>query len=768
MAQQVDLQKRVKEAYAQHNTRTANIASFFTNTVPTTSTSSNDQESTGTNGTPPTQNASDPGPSGEGCSKWAGGTYRVQAVPGHFTHRTAAEQAHKVKMAGLNKKHSVDEGPLREFTRWLPLRVDKRKALSKSTCDLYTRQIAQMAYWLDNEKVDMQKFFNATAIEEKLNVYQKVSGTGPHGMVTRMDSLVMLFHWMGSNDQFDQEVVKSTMAKLKAIKITFQQDTREQQSLAAEEDEEFDILPSAIDDILSHRQTAQKMTVLQRKAQAGHFLTFTETLFYMRCLLVHLTLGNGQRVGAVTNMTLTEFKEGTARQRRKGGTLRVKVRRHKTKRQGRAKLFMEKQLQSWAETWASRIRPKSTSDNFLVTTTGKEVKSKHHHMHSMRFGKDTRQRIPNATLSRKLTAASCLTLDDSGKSHAARLMSHSESTADKNYRRLLQDSVAEKAFKSLKRAREAFSHQLLEHDTKDPFVPQIIIISSDDEQELPPKKKKKEKKTIQKANPRTPVRKGKHRLDRTITESDEDSGTSSTPKKGRRYVIDDDSDEESEDDDTVTIQPNQGRLQPIVLTDKHGRQKEGGEGEKGPEQTQEKEHRDEGEDKEGEEQEEEEEQEEDEEDEQEEEEEEEEEEEQQEDDKDECSDEEEDQEDEDEWEEEDEETEDEQEEEEVEEQIPTQASLFYKRTDPHQKRPTTQSSPFLRWRTLADTAKPKRKPFSPEEEAEILQRYPLARRRTPAPSVFRPVPPTCARNFRTEQDCRDKWRNLAKKQRKLM
>ena len=211
----------------------------------------------------------------------------------------------------------------------------------------------------------------------------------------------MLLHWMGSNDQFDKEVVKSTMAKLKAIKITFKQDTSEQQSLAAEEDEEFDLLPSsAIDDILCHQPTAQKMTVLQRKAQAGHVLTFTETLFFMRCLLVHLTLGNGQRVGAVTNMTLTEFKEGKARQRKKGGTLRVKVRRHKTKRQGRAKLFMEKRLQSWAETWAARVRPASSSDNFLVTTTGKKVKSKHHHMHSMRFGKDTGERIPNATLSR--------------------------------------------------------------------------------------------------------------------------------------------------------------------------------------------------------------------------------------------------------------------------------------------------------------------------------------------------------------------------------
>ena len=269
---------------------------------------------------------------------------------------------------------------------------------SKATCTV--AKIAQMAYWLDSEKVDMEKFFNATAIEEKLNVYQKVSGTGPHGMVTRMDSLVMLLHWMGSNDQFDKEVVKSTMAKLKAIKITFKQDTSEQQSLAAEEDEEFDLLPTAIDDILCHQPTVQKMTVLQRKAQAGHVLTFTETLFFMRCLLVHLTLGNGQRVGAVTNMTLTEFKEGKARQRKKGGTLRVKVRRHKTKRQGRAKLFMEKRLQSWAETWAARIRPASSSDNFLVTTTGKEVKSKHHHMHSMRFGKDTGQRIPNATLSR--------------------------------------------------------------------------------------------------------------------------------------------------------------------------------------------------------------------------------------------------------------------------------------------------------------------------------------------------------------------------------
>ena len=175
-------------------------------------------------------------------------------------------------------------------------------------------------------------------------------------MVTRMDSLVMLLHWMGSNDQFDKEVVKSTMAKLKAIKITFKQDTSEQQSLAAEEDEEFNLLPSAIDDILCHQPTAQKMTVLQRKAQAGHVLTFTETLFFMRCLLVHLTLGNGQRVGAVTNMTLTEFKEGKARQRKKGGTLRVKVRRHKTKRQGRAKLFMEKRLQepdhtAWSPEW---------------------------------------------------------------------------------------------------------------------------------------------------------------------------------------------------------------------------------------------------------------------------------------------------------------------------------------------------------------------------------------------------------------------------------
>ena len=63
---------------------------------------------------------------------------------------------------------------------------------SKATCTV--AKIAQMAYWLDSEKVDMEKFFNATAIEEKLNVYQKVSGTGPHGMVTRMDSLVMLLH----------------------------------------------------------------------------------------------------------------------------------------------------------------------------------------------------------------------------------------------------------------------------------------------------------------------------------------------------------------------------------------------------------------------------------------------------------------------------------------------------------------------------------------------------------------------------------------------
>ena len=128
----------------------------------------------------------------------------------------------------------------------------------------------------------------------------------------------MLLHWMGSNDQFDTEVVKSTMAKLKAIKITFKQDTSEQQSLAAEEDEEFNLLPSAIDDILCHQPTAQKMTALQRKAQAGHVLTFTETLFFMQCLLVHLTVGNGQRVGAVTNMTLSvQRRQSKAKEERR-------------------------------------------------------------------------------------------------------------------------------------------------------------------------------------------------------------------------------------------------------------------------------------------------------------------------------------------------------------------------------------------------------------------------------------------------------------------
>ena len=67
-----------------------------------------------------------------------------------------------------------------------------------------------MAYWLDSDKVDLEKFLDVTVIEGKLNLYQKVSTTGPHGLVTCMDSLVMLLTWIGSNDQFDKEMVKST------------------------------------------------------------------------------------------------------------------------------------------------------------------------------------------------------------------------------------------------------------------------------------------------------------------------------------------------------------------------------------------------------------------------------------------------------------------------------------------------------------------------------------------------------------------------------
>ncbi len=83
-----------------------------------------------------------------------------------------------------------------------------------------------MAYWLDSDKVDLEKFLDVTVIEGKLNLCQKVSTTGPHGLVTCMDSLGMLLTWIGSNDQFDKEMVKSTMAKIKAIKTTYQEDTR--------------------------------------------------------------------------------------------------------------------------------------------------------------------------------------------------------------------------------------------------------------------------------------------------------------------------------------------------------------------------------------------------------------------------------------------------------------------------------------------------------------------------------------------------------------
>ena len=130
-------------------------------------------------------------------------------------------------------------------------------------------------------------------------------------MATRVNAVIQAISWLISTNEHDNTErdrrLQKVMQEYKRLRRSYEEDRGEQAMLLAEEEEEFtEGDATLIEEVLEDEFTHGKMETLCSRARSKIPLSKDQFLFYLRCILVHVTIDNGQRAGPICNATVDE------------------------------------------------------------------------------------------------------------------------------------------------------------------------------------------------------------------------------------------------------------------------------------------------------------------------------------------------------------------------------------------------------------------------------------------------------------------------------
>ena len=383
--------------------------------------------------------------------------------PERFTGATKTEETPRsVSAKGKGQTRFLhyfghDHPELMEFKKHLMGLGGKRRS-DKAAHDI-VRDISKMLYFGRSEELD----WGTITKKERLLAYMEevqFLGVGPEGQLSKLDRVCDAYQFLRrkENPTWDQQM-SASMLDIATWKKTLRQEKNALNVERLEKASELDADMSTISNIVDNQDMWVQFSNTVDQIRDDEDVPETDLKLAMGIVMISIKLKSLQRPGAVMNCTMEEYHSAVAYD----NVTVIKVREHKTSKQGSAKLTLDSQLMARLKLYVKYIRPRlvdpENKTNYLFILPGSRKIEKLRNIEKF-LEKNLKLDVPTSTMARKIGATCAVKkLDYKDHSLINRQMSHSGDVSRKYYEAITGPKDAADAFRMMETLRHETEHR---------------------------------------------------------------------------------------------------------------------------------------------------------------------------------------------------------------------------------------------------------------------------------------------------------------------
>ena len=348
------------------------------------------------------------------------------------------------------------------------------KKRSGTAAENIVRDVSKILYFHDSSELKWEGITDSVNLVQFMDEMDKRE-VGPEGQLTKLERISILLHYLKMNNPTMKNKIIETENEISQWKKTLRVGKKALQVQRLERASEMDLSLEEITAVVDNQDMWLKYIQVVDRARKDEHVPDEDLKLAMGIVMIAVKLKSYSRPSTVANCTVNEYRNATICE----GSTVIKVYKHKTGKQGTAKVTVDSQLAERLGLYYRYIRPKLVDPgnpcDYLFILPGSQKVNKMSNLEKFLQKRLQVEAIPTSTRARKIGATcAARALDYQTNTLVTKQMSHQPEVSRRYYEAIHGPRDAAFAFQQMEALRKQQSASTTISPPHTPFTPLMI------------------------------------------------------------------------------------------------------------------------------------------------------------------------------------------------------------------------------------------------------------------------------------------------------